>query len=285
MIILGTFRRAGPKNAVILPLPKSSPPLDFFAPVAEINPMILIAATAIMLFGGFVKGAVGFALPMIGIGGIGSFMPAQETVAILLLPTLFSNLWQTLRQGIGPAVLTLRQFWKLNLLLGLTIGLAAQFVPGIPSAALFVFLGGLVCTAAGLQLVGWRPRAPSARRPRMALEIVTGLVAGVCGGLSGVWGPPVMFFLISLETEKTLQIRSLGLAFLVGSAILVPAHVTSGILNDATLPFSLAMCVPVAVGMLLGLKYQDRMDQTLFRKVALAVLCIAGLNLLRRGLM
>ena len=106
--------------------------MDFFAPLAQIDPVILIAATAIMALGGFVKGAVGFALPMIGIGGIGSFMPAQETVAILLLPTLFSNLWQTLRQGIGPAAQTLRRFWKLNLLLGLTIGLAAQLVPVVP---------------------------------------------------------------------------------------------------------------------------------------------------------
>lgn len=259
--------------------------MDFFAPLAQIDPIILAAAAAIMLLGGFVKGAVGFALPMIGIGGIGSFMPAQETVAILLLPTLFSNFWQTLRQGIGAAALTLRLFWKLNLLLGLTIGLAAQFVPWIPSAALFIFLGGLVSLAAGLQLVGWRPRAPAAAKPRKILEIVTGLVAGICGGLSGVWGPPVMFFLISLETEKTLQIRSLGLAFLVGSAILIPAHVTSGILDGVTLPFSLAMCLPVAVGMWAGLRYQDRMDQALFRKIALAVLCIAGLNLLRRGLM
>jgi uncharacterized membrane protein YfcA len=94
-----------------------------------------------------------------------------------------------------------------------------------------------------------------------------------------------MFFLISLGAEKTLQIRSLGLAFLVGSAILVPAHLTSGILNDLTLPLSLAMSLPVAVGMAIGLRYQDRMDQALCRKVALAVLCLAGLNLLRRGLM
>ena len=76
-----------------------------------------------------------------------------------------------------------------------------------------------------------------------------------------------------------------GLAFLVGSAILVPAHLTSGILDDVTLPFSLAMCLPVVVGMWVGLRYQDRMDQALFRKIALGVLCIAGLNLLRRGLM
>ena len=45
------------------------------------------------------------------------------------------------------------------------------------------------------------------------------------------------------------------------------------------------MIVPAAVGMAIGLRYQDRMDQALFRRATLAVLCLAGLNLLRRGLM
>jgi len=94
-----------------------------------------------------------------------------------------------------------------------------------------------------------------------------------------------MFFLISLGAEKTLQIRSVGLAFVVGSAILVPAHLKSGILDGQTLPISLAMIVPAALGMAIGLRYQDRMDQALFRRMTLVVLCLAGLNLLRRGLM
>jgi len=259
--------------------------LDFFAPLAEIDPVMLIAASAIMLFGGFVKGAIGFALPMIGIGGIGSFMPAQETVAILVFPTVLSNLLQTMRQGIGPAVLTLRHFWKLNLLLGLTIGVAAQFVPGIPSAVMFIFLGAVICSAASLQLLGWSPRAPTTPGARAVIEATTGLVAGICGGLSGVWAPPVLFFLIALDLDKVLHIRALGLSLLVGSLILVPAHFYSGLLDSVTLPMSLAMCVPMMIGMLIGQKFQDRMDQALFRKVALAVLCIAGLNLLRRGLM
>jgi len=259
--------------------------LDFFAPLAEVDPVVLIAAAAIMAFGGFVKGAVGFALPMIGIGGLGSFMPAQDTVAILIFPTVLSNFWQTVRQGIGPAAETLGQFWKLNLLLGLTIGVAAQWVPDIPSAGLFVFLGVLITSAAALQLAGWQPRAPAAAGKRAALEIVTGLVAGVCGGLSGVWGPPVLFFLIALDLGKVRQIRAIGLAFTVGSVVLVPAHLASGILNGLTLPFSALMCLPVVAGMLAGLWCQDRMDQRLFRRLTLAVLCLAGLNLLRRGLM
>jgi len=259
--------------------------LDFFSPLTEIDPVIMIAACAIMAFGGFVKGAVGFALPMIGIGGLGSFMPAQDTVAILVFPTVLSNLLQTERQGVGPAVMTLRDFWRLNLMLALSIGLAAQLVPRIPSGALFVFLGSMVGGAAALQLLGWSPRAPGSPGRRAALEWLTGLAAGICRGLSGVWAPPVLFFLIALDLPKILHVRALGLALLTGSAVLVPAHLTSGILNATTLPFSLAMCLPMMVGMKIGVACQDRMEQNLFRKMALAVLCVAGLNLLRRGLM
>lgn len=259
--------------------------MDFLAPLADTDLAVLLAASAIMAFGGFVKGAVGFALPMIGIGGLGSFMPAQDTVAILIFPTVLTNFWQTVRQGVGPAVETLGQFWKLNLLLALTIGVAAQWVPGVPSSALFVFLGVLIVTAATLQIAGWRPRAPTEARPRAALEVVTGLVAGICGGLSGVWGPPVLFFLVALDCAKTLQIRAFGLCAAIGSMILVPAHVLSGLLNERTLPLSLLMCLPVVLGMLAGLRWQDRMDQALFRRLTLVVLCAAGLNLLRRGLL
>jgi len=259
--------------------------LDLVSPLAGYGAFAIAAAAAVMLVAGFVKGAVGFALPLIAIGGLGSFLPAQEAVAVIIFPTFLTNFWQTVRQGIGPAVETVRQFWKLNLILGLTIGLAAQLVPRIPSAALFVFLGAMICALAGLQLAGWRPRAPRETRKRAALEIVTGLVAGICGGLSGAWGPPVLFFLIALETEKSLQIRALGLAFTVGSLVLVPAHLASGVLDGRTLPMSLAMCLPTVAGMLAGQLCLDRMDQALFRRVTLAVLCVAGVNLLRRGLM
>lgn len=258
--------------------------MDFFAPLAEIDPVLLLVAALVMAFGGFVKGAVGFALPAVGIAGLGSFMPPHETVGIMVLPTFASNLWQALRQGLGPAGATFREFWKLNLLLGLTIGLAAQLVPSIPGAALFVFLGLIVCLAAAVQLVGWRPRAPKAPGPRAAVEVATGIGAGFLGGISGVWGPVVVLFLISLEIPKTTQVRTMGLAFMLGSLVLIPAHGQSGILNAYTLPFGLALCLPMAAGMALGLMCQDRMNPAVFRRATLAVLILAGLNLLRRGL-
>lgn len=258
--------------------------MDLFAPLAEIDPVLLIAAAAVMALGGFVKGAVGFALPMVGIAGIGSFMPAHDTVGIMIFPTFLSNLWQALRQGLGPAGLTFREFWKLNLLLALTIGLAAQLVPGIPGTGLFIFLGAVVCLAAGSQLAGWQPRVPATPGRRAVTEVAAGIGAGFLGGISGVWGPVVVLFLTALDFPKLTQVRTMGLTFLIGSIVLIPAHGNSGILNELTLPFSLLMCLPMAVGMVLGQWCQDRMNQVVFRRATLAVLCLAGLNLLRRGL-
>ncbi|MEM8699269.1 MAG: TSUP family transporter, partial [Pseudomonadota bacterium] len=75
-----------------------------------------------------------------------------------------------------------------------------------------------------------------------------------------------------------------GVCFFLGSVVLVGAHLTSGVINAATLPFSVAMVPAMALGMLLGLKAQDRLDQERFRRITLLVLCLAGLNLLRQGL-
>ena len=51
---------------------------------------------------------VGFALPLIALSLAGSFLPYEVAVALLIVPMLVSNLFQALRQGIGPALGSLR---------------------------------------------------------------------------------------------------------------------------------------------------------------------------------
>jgi uncharacterized membrane protein YfcA len=63
------------------------------------------------------------------------------------------------------------------------------------------------------------------------------------------------------------------------------SHLKSGLLNAQTLPLSLFMIIPVLIGQTLGNLVQDRLDQQKFKRLTLFVLIIAGLNLVRRGLM
>ncbi|MEL6476328.1 MAG: sulfite exporter TauE/SafE family protein [Pseudomonadota bacterium] len=260
------------------------PLLSFFSPLGAFDPSAVLGAAAIVMIGSFVKGAIGFALPTIAFALITMFLTPQETIGLMILPLLLSNWWQMIRQGWAAAWETFRAFWRLNLVLFGLIGFVAQAVPHIPPERLVTVLGLVVTLAAGLQLAGWRPRIEKTGALRPRLETATGGLAGVIGGLTGVWGPPVMFFLIALGIPKTEQIRAQGVCFFLGSVVLVAAHATSGVINASTLPFSVAMVPAMILGMALGLKAQDRLNQELFRRATLVVLCLAGLNLLRQGL-
>lgn len=246
-------------------------------------PAILALAVAVMFAAGFVKGAIGFAMPMVVAGGLGAVLEGQQIVALLILPTLLTNIWQVLRQGWRPAWETLRRFWKLNLAMAAGMPLSAPLLPLIPSQHVMLGLGVVILAAAALQMGGWRPRLPEGRGGA-ALEVAVGFASGLMGGLVAIWGPPVLVWLVALGLDKTGRIRAQGLNFALGAAILVPTHLATGVLAGPMLPLSVLLTVPATLGMLLGFRAQDAMDAELFRKVTLAVLVLAGLNLLRRGL-
>jgi len=116
-------------------------------------------------------------------------------------------------------------------------------------------------------------------------EAAVGGIAGLIGGVSGVWGPPTVIYLTALGTERTEQIRVQGVIYGLGAVALLLAHAGSGVMRAETAPFSLALVVPAVAGMWIGGQLHDRIDQVLFRRATLVVLLIAGLNLLRRGLL
>jgi len=236
----------------------------------------------VMLFAGFTKGAVGFGLPMICISGIGSVLPAEIAIAALILPGLITNIWQSLRNGFGAAWASLKLYWRLNLVLLISIYAFAQLVVIIPETALFIILGIGITFFVGLQIIGWIPHIPA--RLATKIQVPVGLIAGFFGGLSGVWGPPILLYLLSQKTPKIEMIRIQGISFLVGAMVLTGAHFQSGLLNKVTAPLSAWLIIPALVGMAIGFNVQDKLDQEKFRKITLAVLAIAGLNLLRRGL-
>lgn len=243
----------------------------------------LVGAFAVVLVAGFVKGAVGFALPMIAVSGVGSMMSADVAIAAIILPGLATNLAQSLRGGGAAFVETFVKYWRLNVTMFLLIGLFAQLVVVLPGWALFAVLGVTVTGTGLLQLGGWRPHwAP---RHDSAVQFATGGLAGVFGGLTGAWGPPVLLYLVARDTPKAEMVRAQGIVFLLGSIILIGAHLVSGLLDRDTVPFSAALVIPAVGGLLLGRLVQDRLDQAKFRKLTLFVLVLAGLNLLRRAAM
>src|SRR6056297_2344059 len=220
-------------------------------------------AFVVAICAGLVKGVVGFAMPTVLIAGLSTMMPPDLALAGLILPTLATNLWQALRQGMGAALASVARFRVFLLAGGAVMVLAAQLVPRLPPAAMFLFIGPLITAYALSTLLGRGLRLSPEGGAKG--EAGMGALAGLFGGLSGIWGPPTVAML--------------------GAVLLLVSHLGSGVLRAETLPLSLGLVPPALLGIGLGFWLQDKFDQDTFRKVTLWVLLIAGVNLIRRGVL
>ncbi|SEP70137.1 hypothetical protein SAMN05428995_101547 [Loktanella sp. DSM 29012] len=244
---------------------------------------LILFACGVTLLGGFVKGAVGFAMPLIMISGMGILIDPKLVVAGIIFPIVVSNGWQVLHAGLGQAREAVRDHWRYVLVVCVMILISAQFLTLIPTRVMFFILGVPVVVLCAIQLLGWRPRIPAQRR--RVFEWGAGFAAGTLGGLAGTWGPPTVLYLLALDTPRARQMAVQGVIYGAGSVMLLLGHLQSGVMNAQTWPLSALLVPPALAGMWLGFKLGDRFDQNRFRRMTLLVLIIAGANLIRRGVM
>ncbi|MCO6384990.1 MAG: sulfite exporter TauE/SafE family protein [Vannielia sp.] len=248
-----------------------------------LTPGLIVFALAVTVLAGVVKGAVGFAMPLIMISGMGILLDPKLVVAGIILPIVLSNALQVARCGWVEAKSALRDYWVYILIVCVMILLSAQLVTVIPDDVMYLVLGIPVTALCAIQLAGLKLVIPEERRP--LASVIAGFLSGTLGGLAGTWGPTTVLYLVAIETPKARQIVVQGVIYGLGSVMLLAGHLKSGVMNGETVWFSAMLLVPAVAGMWVGFKVQDRIDQNTFRKATLAVLLFAGLNLIRRGLM
>jgi uncharacterized membrane protein YfcA len=240
----------------------------------------LLLAALVGVIAGFVKGVVGFGMPLVFISGLTIFMPPELALAGLILPTLVTNAHQALRQGMAAAVQSSAEFRVFLVVGAVALVGSAQFVRVFPDQVMMGVIGVPVTFFACLQLVGFRFHLP---RRSAGVEVVAGSVAGALGGLSGIWGPPTVAYLTALNIAKHDQMRVQGVIYGLGAVALLVAHVGSGVLRAETIAFSIAMIPTAFLGMWIGMAIMERINQEVFRRATLFVLMAAGLNLIRRA--
>lgn len=247
-----------------------------------LDPHLVLLAAVTALVAGAIKGAIGFAMPIILMSALGSFLAPQVALGLMILPVLLTNVQQATRQGVDAALGTARDYrWHIAMV-GIFMFISAPFAQMIPQPLMYLALGVPILGFALWQLSGQPMTLPIHHRRRA--EITSGIIGGLYGGVSGIWGPPLIVYLLSIGAPKLEQIRVQGVVFLIGGMALTAAHLASGVLNSRTLPLSLLLVIPAFAGMQLGFWLQDRMDLAQFRRWTLVLLALTSLNLIRRGI-
>jgi len=240
----------------------------------------LIVAFAFLL-AGFVKGVVGMGLPTVAIGILGVVMAPVQAAALLIVPSLVTNVWQLLA---GPSIGGLARRFA-TLLVGVCLGtaLGIGLLTGGATALASAALGTVLAVYGAIGLISARLRvAPNSER---WLSPGIGVLTGVLAGATGVFAIPAVPYFGALALEKEELIQTLGLFFTVCTVALAVGLIAHGRFPPSVATGSLLALIPALGGMLLGQRIRNRLKPAVFRKWFSIGLVILGTYMALRALL
>lgn len=242
---------------------------------------MLAAVAAAFLLAGFVKGMIGLGLPTVAIGLLGLLMTPARAAAILVVPSLVTNVWQALAGG-GVLALARRMG---TLLVGICIGtfVGALWLPNGSGGQATVWLGVALAIYAGLGLFNIHFKVPLAHENWLGL--VMGCLTGAITVTTGVFALPVVPYIQALDFDRHRLVQALGLSFTVSTATLALALSHAGEMRLSLAGASVAALATALFGMVLGQFARGRVRPETFRRWFFLGLLALGLHLALRGLL
>lgn len=236
---------------------------------------ILVATAGSFLLAGFVKGTIGLGLPTVSIGLLGLLMPPAQAAAILVVPSLITNIWQALVGG---------SFWELvqrlrPMLAGICVGtfIGAVLLPHDDTGRATVWLGVALALYAALGLVKVNFIVP--RRAETWLGLVMGAATGATTVATGIFVIPGTPYVQSLQFDRDRLVQALGLSFTVSTITLALALAHAGQIHTSIAGPSLLALAASLVGMVLGQMVRGRVRAETFRLWFFIGLLLLGAHL------
>jgi len=113
-----------------------------------------------------------------------------------------------------------------------------------------------------------------------------GLFAGVVGGVTGIFAPPIAAYIHSLRVDKRVFVFWLTASFMLGGLTQAVSYFRLGLYTPAVAGYAGLACIPALLGTRLGLWIQDRLPGEVFRfrRLVLVLVLVTGISLIAQSL-
>jgi uncharacterized membrane protein YfcA len=241
----------------------------------------LAAIAGAFLLAGFVKGVIGLGLPTVSIGLLGLLMTPAQAAAVLVVPSLVTNIWQA---AVGGGLLALaRRLWPLlaGICIGTTLGVVV--LPHDDNGRATVWLGLALAVYAALGLVKVEFFVP--RHAETWLGLLMGAATGAITIATGIFVMPGTPYIQSMEFDRDKLVQALGLSFTVSTITLAAALAYTGQVQTSLAWPSIVALAAALAGMGLGQLTRGKIKAETFRLCFFVGLMLLGLHLALRGLL
>ncbi|MEK9660664.1 MAG: sulfite exporter TauE/SafE family protein [Alphaproteobacteria bacterium] len=240
----------------------------------------IVAIAATFLLAGTVKGVIGMGLPPISLALLTVVFGLPQAMALMIVPSLVTNIWQAATGGHGAVVL--RRIWPFLAMATATVWLGAMALSRVDVALLSALLG-LLLVVYGATGIGGMRLAVTPRHERWAGPAL-GAVNGVMTGMTGSFAVPGVMYLQAIGMPRDMLIQAMGMLFTVSTLALAAALHGNALLGSGQVVLSGAAVVPALLGMAFGRQIRRRLSESVFRRVFYAALLALGAYIVVRTL-
>lgn len=247
----------------------------------EFDLLIVVWCAFALFCGGLIKGTLGVGTPLLTVPLMALVLPAQLAVILMVMPVVVANVWQAFKAGRLHAAAV--RFWPVfvAILIGTYGGVA--ILATIDERSLLLVVGTVVIAAAILQSSSYRLRL--SRSLEKPCGVLFGLASGVVGGLSSMFGPMLIIYLVSIPgLDKERFVATISFLYISCVIPWVAMLAWFGILDQKLVLLSSLATLPVVVGLFVGEALRKGVSDARFRKMVLVVLLVSGGAMLWRAL-
>ena len=235
----------------------------------------------VFVLAGMVKGAVGLGLPPIAMGLLVLVMPPVDAAALLVIPSVLTNVWQMLSgRHLGYLV---RRLWPLLLCAAACTLLGMGWLSDETAPIGTAILGVILAVYALTSLLAVQPVVQAAAQ--RWLGPVAGGTTGLITAATGISAVPAVPYLQAIGLEKDALVQAMGLSFTVSTVALAINLVAVDALSWSAGPLVAVALVAVFAGIWLGQRLRGRMDPQAFRRWFLIGLLLLGLYQVARSVL
>jgi len=121
-------------------------------------------------------------------------------------------------------------------------------------------------------------------RSETITSIPIGFASGLLNGATGMSGPPVILFFSNQGVKKNVFRANLATHFLILNIITLPMQGVSGLLTREVFTYVLWWFPAMVIGTCAGIKLSHKINENLFRTMALALVAATGLVSVATGI-
>ena len=252
--------------------------IDYFQ-----NTEIIVVLTAV-LTGCFVKGAIGFGLPLIATPIMMFVLPLPEVVATLALPITVANLFQIWLNKAHWRIL--RQFWPLVATSTAIMLLGAPIMMAIDNNFLGILIGLMILLHAALSSIPLLQIQQFSIPPKTLSNMIVpaGIASGIFGSLTSMYSFPSLQLMMMMRISKDDLNLLLGVFLSLGYIALWCGISNAGFPVSNNFVLSGLMIIPAILGQQIGHLARRRISEDAFRHIVHFALACAGITLMIRGL-